>query len=109
MDNVHFLRQEPAIPAINLAAHFNVPAVVIINKADINREQAHRIIRIAEQRNSRVVGSIPFDHAVNDALMAGQTVITHGKSAAADAIRNAWTEVKNALKNQDVQVMSHSQ
>jgi MinD superfamily P-loop ATPase len=78
---------------LRLATHFEVPALVIINKADLNTEQAARIEQIAEARNSRLIGRIPFDRAVNDALMAGQTVVDYGKSAAADAIRKAWTEV----------------
>ena len=46
---------------LDLAAHFGVPALVIINKADLNTEQAARIDEIAEQRNSRVIARIPFD------------------------------------------------
>ena len=82
-----------------LAAHFQVPALVIINKADLNTEQAARIDEIAEKYDSRVIARIPFDRAVNDALMAGKTVIQHGESAAADAIRGAWTEVRSVLSD----------
>ena len=82
---------------LDLAIHFGVPALVIINKADLNTEQAARIDAIAEQRNSRVIARIPFDSAVNDALMAGKTVVQYGESAAAEAIRNAWEEAKRAL------------
>ncbi len=83
---------------LDLAAHFGVPSLVVINKADLNMEQAARIGKIAEQRNSRVIGRIPFDRVVNDALMDGKTVIQYGESAAADAIRAAWKEVQAALK-----------
>ena len=82
---------------LDLAAHFGVPARVIINKADLNAEQAARIDEIATQRVSRVIGRIPFDRAVNDALMAGETVVQYGVGAAADAIGNAWKEVLSAL------------
>jgi MinD superfamily P-loop ATPase len=83
-----------------LAAHFGVPALVVINKADLNTEQAARINEIAGQQNSRVIARIPFDRAVNDALMAGRTVVGHGESAAAEAIRAAWAEVRHALQEQ---------
>ena len=82
---------------LELAAHFRVPALVVINKADINADQAARILDIAEQRGSRVIGRIPFDRAVNDALMVGKTVVQYGESAAAEAIRSAWSEVLAAL------------
>jgi MinD superfamily P-loop ATPase len=81
-----------------LAAHFGVPALVVINKADLNTEQAARINEIAKQQNSRVIARIPFDKAVNDALMAGKTVVNYGESSAVDAIREAWAEVRSALR-----------
>lgn len=82
---------------LQLAAHFRVPALVIINKADINAEQTEHIVRIAEQHGSRVIGRIPFDRKVNDALMAGKTVVEYGESAAAEAVRNIWEEVRREL------------
>lgn len=81
-----------------LAEHFSVPTMVVVNKADLNKAQAQRIADIARARHSRVVGSIPFDRAVNEALMAGETVIAHGDSAPARALRQAWDAVQAGLK-----------
>ena len=81
-----------------LTAHFGIPALVIINKADINTKQAARITELAEARDSRVIACIPFDRAVNDALMAGKTVVEYGESVAGDAIREAWAEVCSTLQ-----------
>ncbi len=86
------------VRVLDLASHFKVPSVVIINKADINPDQAKEINQLAARRNSCVVGSIPFDSAVVAALMAGKTVIDHGRSAAADAIREAWTAVQEVIR-----------
>jgi len=85
---------------LKLAAHFRVPAFVIINKADLNAEQAERIVRIAEQYKSRVIGRIPFDQSVNDALMAGKTIIEYGASAAAEEILGIWKEVQLILSTE---------
>lgn len=82
---------------MNLATHFGVPAVVVINKADLNAEQAHRIEDIAKAHGSQVIGRIPFDRAVNDALMAGKTVIDYGKSQAEQAIRDVWSRLQESL------------
>jgi MinD superfamily P-loop ATPase len=79
---------------MRLAEHFGVPAVVVINKSDLNSEQAHRIEDIAKAHGSRVIGRIPFDRAVNDALMAGKTVIEYGKGSAEEAIRAVWKEIR---------------
>jgi MinD superfamily P-loop ATPase len=82
---------------MKLAAHFSVPAVVVINKADLNGEQAHRIEKIAEAHGSRVIGRIPFDRAVNDALMNGKTVIEYAQGNAEAAIRSIWSELQSEL------------
>ncbi len=83
---------------LDLATHFGVPARVIINKADLNTEQVARIEAIANQKGSSVIAHIPFDQAVNDALMAGKTVVQYGESVAADAIKDAWDKVQTALQ-----------
>ena len=83
---------------MKLAAHFGVPAVVVINKADLNIEQAQRIEDIAKAHGSRVIGRIPFDRVVNDALVAGKTVIEYGKSRAGEAIRHLWNEIRKEVK-----------
>ncbi|MBN1556826.1 MAG: 4Fe-4S binding protein [Lentisphaerae bacterium] len=82
---------------MQLAAHFGVPALVVINKADLNTRQAGRIDEIARAHGSRVIGRIPFDRAVNDALMAGQTVIEYGDGRAEQAIRAVWRELQQIL------------
>jgi len=84
---------------LKLAAHFRVPAVVVINKADLNTEQAQRIETIATHHGASVIGRIPFDRRVNDALMAGQTVIEYGKSSAEDAIRKIWARLQATLES----------
>lgn len=79
---------------MQLAKHFGVPTAVVINKADLNPNQASRIEDIAKANGSRVIGRIPFDPTVNDALMAGQTVIEYGDSEARRAIEELWTNLK---------------
>jgi MinD superfamily P-loop ATPase len=83
---------------LKLANHFGVPSVVIINKADLNAEQADRIEMIALEHGSRIIGRIPFDRAVNDALMEGRTVIEYGKGKAEVAIRDIWAQLCEILE-----------
>lgn len=83
---------------MKLSAHFGVPAAVIINKADLNTVQAERIEVIAKAHGSKVVGRIPFDRSVHDALMAGKTVIEYGKCSAEEAIREAWAGIQKQIE-----------
>lgn len=82
---------------LQLAAHFGIPTRVVINKADLNDEQAQRIETIAEEMGSKVIGKIPFDRNVNDALMAGRTVIEHGKGPAYKALLDLNEKLKQKL------------
>ncbi|MGI6495090.1 MAG: P-loop NTPase [Kiritimatiellia bacterium] len=83
---------------LKLTRHFGVPAVIVINKADLNAGQAQRIETIASQAGSRVIGRIPFDKEVNDALMAGKTVIEFGNGKASQAIREIWRQIQATLE-----------
>ena len=82
---------------LKLSAHFGVPSLVIINKADLNAEQARKISRMAEEAGSRVIGEIPFDHNVHEALMNGKTIIEHGKGPALEAVRAVWDALRESL------------
>ncbi len=82
---------------MKLAAHFGVQALVVINKADLNAEQARKIEGICLAHGSSVIGRIPFDRSVNDALMAGKTVIEYGAGEAEVAMREIWKRLKIAL------------
>jgi MinD superfamily P-loop ATPase len=82
---------------LDLASHFGVPTLVLINKADLNLEQADRIERIANERGVRVIARVPFDMAVHDALMAGKSIAFGRGSPAAEALRDAWNEVRSIL------------
>jgi MinD superfamily P-loop ATPase len=82
---------------MKLAKHFGVPVVVVINKADLNTEQAHRIEKTAMEQGSQVIGRIPFDRTVNDALMAGKTVVEYENGKAGQAIRELWTQLQQIL------------
>ncbi len=82
---------------MKLAAHFGVKVAVVINKADLNAKQGERIAKLADEHGAPVIGRIPFDRAVNDALMAGKTVLEYGDSAAEKALRETWDNLQSAL------------
>ena len=83
---------------LRLAAHFGIPARIVINKADLNSEQAREIARIAAAGGARVIAQIPFDPSVNDALMAGKTVVEYGSGPATQAMHQVWQALKRELQ-----------
>jgi MinD superfamily P-loop ATPase len=86
-----------------LTAHFGIPAQIVINKADLNTDQAARIETIAQEMGAEVIARVPFDRNVHDALMAGKTVVEHGKGPARDAMIQLAEKLKKQFEQRSVQ------
>jgi MinD superfamily P-loop ATPase len=57
--------------------HFGVPALVCINKADVNLKRALEVETFCASRGIEVVGRIPFDTVVTEAMVRGQPVTAY--------------------------------
>jgi MinD superfamily P-loop ATPase len=82
--------------ALDLAAWFKVPAVVVINKADLCPEVAAGIRRLAADRGVEVIGEVPFDRRLPEDLARG-IVPAMGDGQAARALRRVCLEVLDRL------------
>ena len=71
---------------LKLAKHFRVESKVVINKADLNMDQADKIYKLANESGAEVIAEIPFDDNVLDALKEGKTVIEYNDQAPASKI-----------------------
>jgi len=80
-----------------LAAGFNVPVLVAINKYDLNREMADRIETEAEQQNMKIVGRIRYDKAFTKAQIMKCSVVEYTSSAVSEDIKSLWRNVTYAL------------
>ena len=60
---------------MDLADHFQLPAAVVINKADLNPEMTVMVEEAARRRNVPVAGRIPFSLEVPRALAKGQGLL----------------------------------
>jgi MinD superfamily P-loop ATPase len=77
-----------------LAAHFKVPAMVCVNKYDLNEAVTEAIERLAGERNMVVLGRIPFDPIFTRAMIRGKTVFEYDRgSPTADAVREIWEKI----------------
>jgi MinD superfamily P-loop ATPase len=93
--------------------HFRVPSLVAINKADINPRRADEIVSFCNKQGVEVVGHIPYDTIVTEAMVHGMPITAYtAASAAADAdtdaaaytdgvvaqaLQEVWKRVKRAL------------
>jgi len=83
---------------VQLAAHFKVPAVVCINKYNLNDEMTAQIEAFAEDNGLPVVGKIPFEPDFVTAMVQGQTVLEFNPaSPAAGGLEAIWQKIKTKL------------
>jgi len=83
---------------IDLARHFNVPAMICINKADLNPEETERIESFAKERNIPVLGKIPFDPIFTSAMIQQKTVIEFDReSSVSKKIMEVWEKAQAFL------------
>jgi MinD superfamily P-loop ATPase len=85
--------------------HFGVPALVCINKTDLYPEGTAEIAACCERDGLPVVGHIPFDTVVTEAMVQGQPVTVYQPdSPVSQALRLAWEQVLAAINDQEVKV-----
>jgi len=78
--------------------HFGVQALICINKADIYPKGADEIEAFCSEKGIQMVGRIPFDLTVTEAMVRGKTVTAFApKALASQAIREIWEKVLEVL------------
>lgn len=89
---------------LELARHFDVGAMVCVNKYDLDERKAEEIERYCRDKGIRVAGKVPFDEEVVNALAKGMPAVTpldspsQMEGKASKAMRELWTEVSSCLK-----------
>ncbi|PVX26585.1 MAG: (4Fe-4S)-binding protein [Candidatus Bathyarchaeum sp.] len=79
--------------ALSLLNHFKISALVCVNKYDINEENTERIVKFCVSNGVKVVGKIPFDQIVTEAMVAGKPIIEYApESRVAQAIKDMWEQ-----------------
>jgi MinD superfamily P-loop ATPase len=83
---------------LETTAHFRVPTLVCINKADLYQAGAATIETFCQERRLDLIGQIPFDETVTLAMMNGEPVTAYRSgSPASQAIAAIWQVVAGRL------------
>ncbi|MCK4717535.1 MAG: 4Fe-4S binding protein [Thermoplasmata archaeon] len=82
---------------LGVADHFNIPAVVCVNKYDINTDNAEGIEKYCSEREVDVVGKLPYDNAATQAMIAEKTLIEFTDKEIALETRKLWERVRDRL------------
>ena len=83
---------------LDTTAHFGVQSLVCINKADLYWEGAAQIEALCRDRDIILLGKIPFDPSVTEAMVNGEPVTAYWPDApASQAIDHVWRSVAKGL------------
>ncbi|NLJ57136.1 MAG: P-loop NTPase [Firmicutes bacterium] len=91
---------EPSLSGIHdlervlaVCRHFTVPALVCINRCDLDAENTQKIEDYCQQQAVPVVGKIPFDKAVTEAMVKGLSVVEYSDGEVSQSIKGVWEAV----------------
>ncbi len=86
--------------AMGTAKHFGVETVVVINKTDINPSMACSIEELCRAQGVEVVGKIPYDPVVTEAMVQGEPVTSYSNGNSGEllsVLSSIWSETKKRL------------
>jgi MinD superfamily P-loop ATPase len=86
---------------LKLSDHFKIPSMVCINKFDINLENSQQIISYCENNGSKIVGKIPYEPKVVEALVNRKTVMEYPCNGVERIIQQVWEQVESVLSQKD--------
>ena len=81
-----------------LAENFRIPALICINKADINTEITRQIENDAKEQALGIAGKISYDDNFTKAQIAQTTVIEYTNGKISKEINSLWQKVAGSLK-----------
>jgi MinD superfamily P-loop ATPase len=83
---------------LELAEHFSIPALVIVNKWDINPEMTEEIEKDTVAGGAHPVGRIPYDRNFTVAQINGRTLVEEKTGEAVENITTIWEKVWQTIK-----------
>ncbi|MCD6230296.1 MAG: ATP-binding protein [Dehalococcoidia bacterium] len=102
--DVALLVTEPTLSGIHdlervasVCQHFGIPALVCINKYDINEQNTAKIEGYCNSNSVNIVAKIPFDTSMIQALEHEMPVVEFSNSTATQHIRTLWQNIVQAL------------
>lgn len=82
---------------LGVAAHFHVPAAVVINKADLNPARAEAIESFCLDREVAFLGRVPYDTAADESIVAGVPLTEYRENTLAKALELIWRRLRDSL------------
>ena len=85
------------VRALGVCRHFGVPALVCLNKCDLNRDNAIQIESYCLSQGVELVSRIPFDDVFTRALVQGQPVVEYAANGVTQEIEALWERILESM------------
>ena len=102
--NLALLVTEPTLSGIHdlervmgVCHHFGIPALVCINKYDINKDNTRQIERFCSSQGVEVASKIPLDNVVTEALVRNLPVVEYSQARVSTEIERLWEIISKKL------------
>ncbi len=84
---------------IGVSRNFKIQPAVVINKFDLNEEMVKKIESYATEEDIPVLGKIPYDSRVTEAMVEGKSVVQYSEAGngAAREISRIWDQLRDQL------------
>ena len=82
---------------MGITDYFGVPSPVAINKADINLARSEELATFCADLRIEVVGRVPYDNVVTEAMVHGFPVTEYTNGPVAEAIEQDWAQTRTRL------------
>jgi len=83
---------------LDVCRHFGVPAMVCINKYDLNDKNTMTIHNYCRGNGIDVAAMIPFDNAVTEAMVKGMSIVEYSGGRVAGEIKSLWQNIDRRLQ-----------
>ena len=98
--NLALLVTEPTLSGIHdlervlsVCHHFGIPALVCVNKYDLNEDNTRHIENYCLKQGIEVAARIPFDNAVTEAIVHGLPVVEYSQGKVTHEIESLWRRI----------------
>ena len=83
---------------LKLSDHFKIPSMVCVNKFDINLGNTAQIASHCKKNGSRLIGEIPYEPRVVEALVQRKTVMDYPCNEVQGILLKMWQSIEMTLR-----------
>lgn len=92
LSGLHDLRR-----ILGVVHHFRIPGYLVVNKEDLNPSVAEEISTYAEEEGLPLLGGIPYDPKVTEAMVVGRSAVEQSGSPAGAAMRRIFARLMEQI------------